>query len=121
VVKHSMVWLSLAAILAACSLGGSTEDLSIEKTDLLLLESYPVQVRLLVEGTLPACRQFVWDVAVDDSQGRIDVALRTVSDPQTECVTDRARFKETIPLGAFETAHYEVYLNGEAVETLELP
>ena len=58
---------------------------------------------------------------MDDSQGRIDIRLRTVSDPQTECVTDRARFKETIPLGAFEAAHYAVYLNGEAVETLELP
>jgi hypothetical protein len=120
-VKHSMLWLPLAAILAACSLRGSAEGLSIEKTDLLLLESFPVQVRLLVEGTYPACTQFVWDVTADDAQGRIDVELRTVSDPQTECVTDRARFKESIPLGSYETARYEVYLNGESVGTLALP
>ncbi|HET7009641.1 MAG TPA: hypothetical protein VFI11_02600 [Anaerolineales bacterium] len=118
--RQFVIWLGAAFLLAGCSPGGSP-SLTIDRTDLLLLESYPVQVRLVVEGSQPACGRLDWDVALDEAARRIDVDLRSVSDPQIECDADRARFEESIPLGSFETADYEVYLNGVSIGRLQLP
>ncbi len=119
--KNLLPWILVVAVLSACGFGGQADGLVIGKAELLLLESFPVQVRLQVEGTHPACNRLGWNVAVDETQERIDVDLRTESDPQAECVSDRAKFKESIPLGSFETARYDVYLNGETIGKLELP
>ena len=85
------IWLGAMVLLAGCSLGGSS-SLTVDRTDLLLLESYPVQARLAVEGSQPACDRLQWDIVVDESLRRIDVDLWTESDPQIECAAVRARF-----------------------------
>ena len=115
--RLAAVLLTVSVMLSACRPAG----LAIESTEMLLLESYPVQVRLLVRGTQPACHRLRWDVAIDEGGGRIDVLLESMEAAQAPCLPGRAPFAESIPLGAFATADFEVYLNGEAVGALELP
>jgi hypothetical protein len=108
--------LSLAFVLAACR----PTDMVIDGTDVLLLESYPVQVRLLVTGSHPACETLAWDAAVGEAAGRIDVDLRSEPSSEDGCIGRRS-FEESIPLGSFETADFEIFLNGERVGAVRLP
>jgi hypothetical protein len=59
------------------------DPLYVDATDLLYLESYPVQVHLLVQGSLPTpCHEPVWQVRELDD--RIDVRLWSEAAP-TSC------------------------------------
>jgi hypothetical protein len=86
----------------------------IDTTDILLMESFPVQVALRVTGNLPTpCHEPVWEV--DDDGSTISVTLRSVADPDVACVQVLAPFELSIPLGSFESGAREVTLNGENV------
>ena len=57
--------------------GGIEGPVFIDSTEILYLESFPVQVRLVVRGSLPTpCHQAQW--SVEDDGERIDVTLRSV-------------------------------------------
>ena len=97
-------------------------ELTPVETDLLLLESFPVQVRLFVAGDLPnPCARLGWAVKPGDDQGRIEVALYTDQPTGTACVQVLASYAETIPIGSFERGSFAVFVNGQQVEEFVLP
>ena len=93
----------------------------VDSTDLLLLESYPVQVRLQVSGTLPTpCHALKWEVRGPDSEGRVDVELFSLTSSELACIQVLEPFETSIPLGSFESGTFTVFLNGERIGEIEM-
>lgn len=92
------------------------------QTEILLLETFPVQVRLSVVGELPnPCARLGWSVSPGDDQGRIEVVVYADQPTGTACVQVLAPYAETIPLGTFESGSYGVFVNGQQVQEFVLP
>jgi hypothetical protein len=90
--------------------------------EVLLAESFPVQVRLEVRGELPdACGTLGWAVAPGEDQGRIQVALYVDRPTAGACIQVVTPFTASIPLGTFERGSYAVFVNGEQVDDFVLP
>lgn len=105
------------------SAGSSTADgrgpVYVDSTDILYLESFPVQVQLAVTGSLPTpCDRLAWDVQ-QDSDG-IAVSLWSESDADAFCASVLAPFEVSIPLGAFETADLALTLNGDDIGRVQI-
>ena len=96
----------------------------INSTDLLVAESYPVQIFLRVTGDLPTpCHEFHSRVAEPDEQNRVYVTAWSESDPNTVCIQVLEPFYLSIPIsmeGSGEGS-YTVYLNGELVGEFSYP
>ena len=93
-----------------------------DTAEVLLAESFPVQVRLEVTGVLPdPCAKPGWAVAPGDDQGRIQVSLFFDRPTDTACVQVVAPFAASIPLGTFERGSYAVFVNGTQVADFVLP
>jgi hypothetical protein len=90
--------------------------------EVLLLESFPVQVRLEISGELPnPCSRLGWSVTPGDDQGRIQVALYVDEPTEAACIQVVAPYAQSIPLGAFERGSYAVFVNGLQVDEFVLP
>jgi hypothetical protein len=93
-----------------------------ESSQILLLETYPVQVMLELEGSLPTpCHRLQVDVAEPDNENRIYVEVYSLTDPSMECIQVLKDFTESVLLGKFTTGSYTVWLNGENVGDFSLP
>lgn len=92
----------------------------VNDTEILLLESFPVQVRLRVTGDLPTpCHEPVWEVT-DDGE-TIAVTLASIPPPpDTACAEVLQPFEVSIDLGSYESASRVVTLNGEQVGELDI-
>ncbi len=91
----------------------------VETTDILLMESFPVQVALHVTGNLPTpCHQAVWEV--EDDGTTIAVRLASVTDPDVFCAQVLEPFDISIPLGDFESGARVVTLNSEEIGDFEI-
>jgi hypothetical protein len=91
----------------------------VESTDILLMESFPVQVALRVNGSLPSpCHQAVWDV--EDDGEAIHVTLATVAADEQICAQVLVPTELSIPLGTFESGARTVTLNGEEVGDFQI-
>jgi hypothetical protein len=94
----------------------------IEEIEILLLESFPVQVRLRVKGNLPTpCHVLQWEVSEPDEQGRISVELYAATEPDRICIQVLEPFEAQIPLGDYREGDFTVWLNGEKVGEFNLP
>ncbi len=97
----------------------TVDPVYLDTVDVRYLESYPVQVHLVVTGSLPTpCHEPVWEV--QDRGDAIDVHLWSLADPGRMCITVLEPFEISIPLGAFESADMPVLLNGEIVGRVEV-
>jgi len=97
---------------------GPDPGVFVDTTDVLLLESYPVQVVLHVTGTLPTpCHRLAHDVTDDGS--RIDVTLTATTNAEA-CIQVIAPFDERIALGSFAAGARTVWLNRERVGEFDL-
>jgi len=91
----------------------------VETTDILLMESFPVQVALHVTGNLPTpCHQAVWEV--EDDGTTIAVRLASITEPDVLCAQVLEPFDISIPLGEFESGARVVTLNGEEIGDFEI-
>lgn len=91
----------------------------VDSTDILLMESFPVQVALRVVGNLPSpCHQPVWEV--EDDGEAIHVTLASVADADRVCTQVLVPAELSIPLGSFESGARNVILNGEEVGDFEV-
>lgn len=98
---------------------GDPNPVYLDSTQILYLESYPVQVNLLVRGSLPTpCHQPLYEVR--DLGDSIDVLLWSQTDPDQICIQVLEPFELVIPLGSFESADMPVFLNGEKVGQIEI-
>jgi hypothetical protein len=93
----------------------------VDSVEILLLESFPVQVRLLVKGSLPTpCHKLAWDLNAGSEGGRIDLELYSLSDPELDCIQILEAFEESIPMGSYGSGEYEVWVNGESVGEFDI-
>jgi hypothetical protein len=91
----------------------------VDATEILLLESFPVQVRLVVRGALPTpCHEAVWEV--DHRDEAIEVGLWSEIDLGQTCAQVLEPFEITIPLGSHRASDALVVLNGEAIGQLAI-
>lgn len=91
----------------------------VESTDIRYLESYPVQVRLGVEGAVPSpCHEPAWEVTGTEST--VEVTLWSTADPDAFCAAVLEPVEFTVPLGSYESADLDVTLNGETVGRIEV-
>ena len=88
--------------------------LELENSQLLVMESYPIQVTALLKGSLSdPCHQLRAVVTPANSVNRIDLDVYSVYDKNTACITVIQPFSATIPLGSYSGGHYSVYVNGQ--------
>lgn len=93
---------------------GDVGPVFVDSAEVLVAESWPVQVFLAVSGNLPTpCHQLTWQV--DQGEGRLDVMLASLSDPSTNCIQVLEPFDLSIPLGSYSDGEWKVYLNGDEV------
>ena len=91
-------------------------EVTVSSSELLIMESYPLQIDLAVEGTLPTpCHQLRASVQEPDPENIINVELYSLVDPNLICAQVLQVFEENIPLGSYPDGSYTVYLNGEWV------
>ncbi len=88
----------------------------IDSTELLILESYPIQVHLQLAGSLPTpCHKLRSFITPPDKENRIFIEVYSAVDPEVVCVQVLEPFSSTINLGSFPSGHYIVYLNEELI------
>jgi hypothetical protein len=85
----------------------------LDSVDVLLLESYPVQVRALVKGDLPTpCHRLAWDVGGPDVQGRIILDIYSTADADGICVQVLEPFEQSIDIGSYTGGSFLLVVNG---------
>ena len=81
--------------------------------EVLLLESFPVQVQVVVTGDLPDPCTTIGPIAQARNGNAVTVTLPTVRDPDAFCAQVLVPFTETVPLaGEFPAGDYTVSVNG---------
>lgn len=91
-------------------------EVFIDTTDLLILESYPVQINLVLQGNLPTpCHELRIVANQPDEDNRILVEVYSVVDPEQVCIQMLQSFEATYSLGSFPSGNYTVLVNGEEV------
>lgn len=86
----------------------------IDSSDLLVMESYPVQIALVLNGNLPTpCNQLRVIANPPNEQNQIQVEVYSVIDPAEMCIQVLEPFEANIGLGSFPSGHYSVLVNGE--------
>jgi hypothetical protein len=88
----------------------------LDSTDLLIMESYPLQFMLALNGSLPTpCDQLRAAVSPPDADNRINVEVYSVSKPDEICIQILQGFDANIPLGSFPEGSYTLWVNGVQV------
>ena len=100
--------------------GMSRGPVYINETELLILESFPVQIELVIRGALPTpCSSFEWSVEDPDAKGRIEVEAFSLQDPAIDCIQVLQEMEERLAIGSYSEGSYSVWLNGELVGEFE--
>ena len=85
----------------------------IDSVELLMLESWPVQVHAQVKGNLPTpCHRVAWDVSDPDASGRIVLDIHSTTDADVICVEVLEPFEQSISIGSFTSGSYVLVVNG---------
>lgn len=103
---------------------GLTDEIQVEEARVSVLESYPVQVALLVRGKRPlSCPEVRAQVDPPDPEGRIRVSLATVPPAGEPCAGPMGPFElhVPIPLQGAEEGRYTLWLEGQQVGELWYP
>ena len=98
----------------------------VDSAELLIMESYPVQVAVWVEGNLPTpCHEFRYQYEIQDfgAEKRMDITVYSEADPVALCTQVLEPFEERILLDLENAPEgtYVVYVNGELVGEFTYP
>ena len=94
----------------------------IDATEVLLLESYPVRVKLQLTGNLPTpCHQLRVIISEPDEQNRIQVEVYSVTDPDVMCIQVLEPFDVQVSIGDFTEGEFSFWVNEELVGEFSLP
>lgn len=98
---------------------GSTltrESAFVNSVELLIRESFPPQVSLVVNGDLPTpCHRLRITVSQPDSENKITVDVYSVVDSKQACIQVIKPFEQSVDLGTFPSGRYSVWVNGKMV------
>jgi hypothetical protein len=93
----------------------------LDSADLLILESFPPQYRLLLKGNLPdPCHRLEVVVPAPNAEGIIDLQVFSLANPETICIQVLEPFEESVSLDGFPPGIYSVEVNGEPVGQMEV-
>lgn len=85
----------------------------LDSVEVLLLESYPVQVRASIVGSLPTpCHQLAWKLSDPDAAGRIVLDVYSTADADAVCTQVLEPFEQSINIGSFTGGSYVLVVNG---------
>jgi len=88
--------------------------LELDSSQLLIMESYPLQVIAILSGNLPdPCHRLRVTVTAADANNRIDLQVYSLTSIDAVCATVLEPFAASIPLGTYSGGHFSVYVNGE--------
>ena len=88
----------------------------LDSTELLTLESSPLQFTLALKGNLPTpCHQLRVDISPPDSENKVVVDVYSVVKADEICAQVVEPFEENVPLGSFPAGHYTLWVNGQKV------
>lgn len=127
--KYTLLLLLLAGTLAACAPAAETPDgtrgpVYFDSLDVLVLESFPIQLRLVMEGNLPTpCHQLQYEIAAANAANEIHVDVYTTVDPAITCMQVLQPFEESIaiPLDGLADGEYSLWVNGEQAGQFSYP
>jgi len=98
--------------------GSISGEVSITNTDLLILESFPIQVNLQVEGEKPTpCHEIFW--TVEDDGETIEITMISQVNSDQSCAQVIEPFMISVPLGSWAEESRDVVLNGEIVGSFD--
>lgn len=88
----------------------------LDSTELLTMESYPLQFALVLKGNLPTpCHQLRVAVSPPDPGNKILVDVYSVVNPDVMCVQVLQPFEVNHPLGSFPAGRYMLWVNGQLI------
>lgn len=99
----------------------------ITTADLLIAESYPIQVSLHITGDLSTpCHEFHYRYEIQaftEQDKRVDVTAYSVSDPAAICIQVLEPFEARIPIPMEDApdGDYAVYVNGDFIGEFSYP
>lgn len=98
-----------------------TGEAIIERVEVRILETTPVQVEAIIQGQLPDVCSFIQDSSVGALGSTFYIRLTTARQPAQRCIQALTPFEQVVRLGSPEpaTGTYEVRV-GEVVETFML-
>jgi inhibitor of cysteine peptidase len=115
----------LVSLLAACGAPGAGETptgdvihgtADVEEVDLLIMESFPIQVAVVASGNLPdGCTEIDQvQTSFDEESNTFSVEITTVRDPDAMCTQALVPFEERIDLDVrgLPAGTYTVDVNG---------
>jgi len=96
--------------------GLKRRDLELNQKEVLIMESYPVQISLHIAGNLPTpCHQLRVKIPNANAEGEFNIEVYSVVNPDEVCTQVLEPFEENIPLGSFPEKGYTFFVNGEKV------
>jgi hypothetical protein len=94
----------------------------IEEASIVMKESYPVQVELVLTGNLPTpCHKLRVFTSEPDEDGHILVEAYTVTDPDRMCAQVLKPFTASVPLGDFTEGTFTFSVNDGFEGEFQLP
>jgi inhibitor of cysteine peptidase len=88
----------------------------VDSSQLLTLESFPLQFMLNLKGNLPTpCNQLRIAVSPPDAENKVNVEVYSVINPDEICVQVLAPFEVNYSLGSFPAGTYSLWVNGVKV------
>jgi len=92
----------------------------LDSADVLVMESYPIQVTVVVDGSIPTpCDSAGWKVEIVGDEILVEVYSIPLNDPAASCIAQVEDVAVTVPLGSFQAGAYTVIVNGETVGSFE--
>lgn len=92
----------------------------LDEIELLVMESYPIQLAVHLEGDLPTpCHTLQWGASGADEEGNIRVEVYSEAPTELECIQVLEPFEETVQLGTVESGTFTVFVNGEEIGTVD--
>jgi len=88
--------------------------LDLKNSSVVISESFPAQVSVILSGNLPdPCHQLRVVVMPANAENEFNLVVYSVFDPGLMCITVIKPFTATIPLGSYAGGHFTVYANGQ--------
>lgn len=99
-----------------------TGPVFIDHSEIIMKESFPVQVELVLSGNLPTpCNKLRIVSAEPDEFGHIEIEAYSVSDPDVMCTQTLKPFIAVVPLGEYTDGTYTVAINNVESGDFQLP
>lgn len=87
---------------------------TVDSIEVMILESFPVEINIKARGSLPNGCTMIEDVTIDRLGNVFDVGISTIQEPDQVCTQALVAFEETIPLdvAGLPAGSYQVNVNG---------